>query len=140
MIDPLGVVLTTLLATPAVTAIVGGRVRGAELADDDAPPAVVLRRLGVTRRPVGGGSGRAGLQGVTIAALCFGATYVQAAQLVGAVTDALHMKGPRRDAGGRLIYLSVEESIGGATLDPQTRWPSETAVISVIAAAQTVAP
>lgn len=139
MIDPLGFLLTTIRDAPAVAAITP-RVRGAQLADDDAPPAVVLRRLGVTRSPVGPNSDRVGLQGVTIAALCYGVTFQQAAQLYGAVSDAVHMKGPRRDAGGRLIFLSIDESGGEATLDPDTRWPFETAVINVIAAAQTVAP
>ena len=135
MIDPLGFLLVTIRDNPAVNAIVAGRVRGGELAEGDAAPAVVLRRLGVTRSPMGR-TGRAGLEGVTISALCFGTTYVQAAQLYGAVSDAIHMKGPRRDASGRQIFLSVDESDGGAALDPDTRWPTETATIFVVAAAQ----
>jgi hypothetical protein len=137
MIDPLGYLLTTIRGDSAVAAITT-RIRGAELASDDAPPAVVLRRLGVTRDPFGR-SPKAGLQQVTIAALCFGATPAQAAQLYGAVSDAIHMKGPRKDASNRLIYLSIDESGGEATLDPETRWPTETCVINVIAAAQVVA-
>lgn len=85
-----------------------------------------------------GRTGRAGLQGVTVSALCFGTSYQQAAQLYGAVSDAIHMKGPRRDSSGRQIYLSIDESDGGATLDPDTRWLTETGVISVIAAAQPI--
>lgn len=137
MIDPLGFLLTTIRDFPAVAAITT-RVRGGELASNDVAPAVVLRRLGVTRSPMGN-TARAGLEGVTIAALCFGLTYQAAAQLYGAVSDAVHMKGPRKDASGRQIFLSVEESGGEATLDPDTRWITETCVINVIAAAQPIA-
>lgn len=137
MIDPLGLVLTAIRDDPAVAAITT-RVRGGELATDDGPPAVVLRRLGTTRAPMGGGTGRAGLEGVTIAALCFAQTYQGAAALYGAVSDAIHMKGPRHDGAGRLIYLTVEESGGDPVVDPDTRWLTETCVISVIAAAKAV--
>lgn len=133
----MGFLLTTIRDYPAVAAITP-RVRGAELASDDGPPAVVLRRLGVTRSPLGQ-TGRAGIQGVSIAVLCFAATFPAVAALYGAVSDAVHEKGPRHDASGRLIYLSIEESGGGAVLDPDTRWPTETCVVSVIAAAQPVA-
>lgn len=137
MIDPLGPLLTSIRDFPAVAAITS-LVRGAALAENDQPPAVVLRRLGVTRDPFGR-SPKAGLEGVTIAALCYGSTPQQAAQLYGAVSDAVHMRGPRKDASGRLIFLSIDESGGQATLDPDTRWPTETCVINVIAAAQVVA-
>lgn len=137
MIDPLGPILTTIRDNATVAAITT-RIRGFELQSDDAPPAVVLRRLGVTRGPFGQ-TERAGIQQVTIAALCYGITPQQAAALYGAVSDAIHNRGPRKDAQGRLIYLSMEESGGEATLDPDTRWPFETAVIQVIAAAQAIA-
>ena len=136
MIDPLGYIITTVRDFPAVSAITP-RVRG-ELAEDEGPPAVVLRRLGVTRSPLGR-TGRTGIQGVVIAALCFGVDSVQAAQLYGAVSDAIHQKRARRDAQGRLIYLSLDQSGGNVSIDPDTHWPFETAVINVIAAAQAVA-
>jgi hypothetical protein len=136
VIDPLGPTLTSIRDFPAVAAITP-RVRGAALKASDKPPAVVLRRLGDTRNPFGNGS-RTGLQRVTLVALCYGLTPQQATDLRGAVSDAVHMRGPRTDAQGRLIYLSIDESGGGATLDPDTRWPFEEAVIDVIAAAQVV--
>jgi hypothetical protein len=137
VIDPLGPVLTLIRSSSAVAAITP-RVRGADLAEGDAAPAVVVRRLGVTRSPLGRTS-RLGLEGVTLVAICFGTSPQQAAQLFGAVSDAVHNKRARIDAQGRLIFLTVNESGGDATLDPDTRWPREDAVINVIAAAQAVA-
>lgn len=139
MIDPLGFLLTTIRDDATVAAITP-RVRGGELEKDDAAPAVLLRRGPVNRSPTGPNARRVGLQGVTVTALCFGATYQQAAQLYGAVSDAVNLKGPRRDGTGRLIFVSIDESGGDPVLDPDTRWPTETCVINVIAAAQPVAP
>ncbi len=137
MNDLTGMAVTEVRDFPAVAAITA-RVRGGELAPGDAPPAVVLRRLGVSLSPGGAGKARAGLQGALIAALCFGATYQQAAALAGAVADAVHYKRARQ-SGTRLIHLSLVESLGDATRDPDTSWPFETVVFQAIGAAQAVA-
>ncbi len=143
MIDPTGVIVQEVRDNPAVRAIVGQysgvwKVAGGESRAQWEPPFVVVVRLGTVRR-VQFGSHRAGMQTARYAANCFGATQQQAAQLYGAVSDALHVKGPRRDAQGRQLYISLEEVGGQPNTQPGTDWPYETAVFNVIAAAQAAA-
>lgn len=136
-VDLTGVAVMEIRAYPPVAAITP-RVRGAELAPGDAPPAVVVRKLGISYAPFGRGSRRLGLQEPMFAALCFGATYPQAAQLAGAVVDAINLRGPRSDSAGRAVLLSLVEGGGNPTLDPDTKWVTETVTFTFVGAAQAV--
>ncbi len=136
-VDLTGMAVMEVRSYPSVAAITP-RVRGAELAPGDAPPAVVIRKLGISYAPFGRGSRRLGLQEPMYAALCFAATYPQAAQLAGAVVDAINLRGPRNDAQGRLVHLSLVESGGDPTLDPDTKWVTETVTFTFVGAAEAV--
>ncbi len=143
MIDPLGVIVTEVRDAAAVRAIVGQyagvwKVAGGEARQAWEPPFVVIVRLGTVRRAQLG-SHRAGVQTLRLAANCFGVTPQQAAQLYGAVSDVLHVRGPRRDAQGRQLFISLEEIGGQPNEQPGTGWPYETAVFNVIAGAQAAA-
>lgn len=135
-VDLTGKAVTEIRDFAAVAAITA-RVRGGELASNDAPPAIVIRDLGIDYSPLGR-TRRARLQAPLFAALCFGVTRVQAAQLAGAVVDAVNLRGPRKDASGRLVYLSLVEGGGDVILDPDTRWPFATVTFTLIGAQQAV--
>ena len=104
---------------------------------------VIVTRLGVSRSPRGPRRNRLGLQEVRYAVKCYGAEGPEAARLstvlYGAVSDAIHNKGPRRDAQGRYIFRTEDEVGGEPDEDPDTHWRYETVVVNVIAAAQAVA-
>lgn len=136
-VDFTGVAVVNIRDWPSVAAITT-RVRGGELAQGDAPPCVIVRKLTPDYDPFGG-TRRAGLQRPLFAALCFGTTYQQAAQLAGAVVDAVNLRGPRKDAQGRYVALSLVEGGDGPTLDPATGWVTETVTFTFIGAAQAVA-
>jgi len=131
--DPLGYILTTIRDDAAVAAITT-KIRGGEAAPGDAlgagsyQPFVVLVRLGTSRLK------RAPIQEVRISARCYGATYQGAAALAGAVSDAIHAKGHRINAGGVAIFGSFDDGGGEATADPTTAQPYESVVIQVNAA------
>lgn len=136
-VDLTGKAVTEIRDYTAVAAITP-RVRGGELADNDAPPAVVIRAIDIDYSPFGR-TRRARLQAPLFAALCYGVTRIQAAQLAGAVVDAVNLRGPRKDAQNRLIYLSLVEGDGEVVLDPDTRWPFATVTFTYIGAAGAVA-
>lgn len=137
-VDLTGVAVTNIRDWPSVAAITP-RVRGGELAPNDAPPAVVVALLTISYTPFGPGNRRAGLQAPLFAANCFGLTRQQAAQLANAVVDAVNLRGPRKDAQGRYVALSLVESGGDIALDPVTSWPFATVTFTFIGAAQAVA-
>lgn len=142
MKDLMGAVLAEIRAWPGVAAIAADRVSSAETAtNDELTTRVVLRDLGGGPEPYGAGSGRLGMQDVIYAAQCYGPKDaktgpVTARQLVGAVTDALHDKGPRRGSSGRGIYRSEVLSISGLLTDPGTQEPFYTATVHVVGMAQ----
>lgn len=159
MKDVTGMVVTEIRDAPAVAALgVGDRVWAAEIAPPrtwsaggsrtDPRPCVVVVQLVRSRTPFGPGSGRIGLQRPRYAVRCYGAPDAKgdgrvarrnSRELAGAVSDVVHQKGPRVDATGRAIHLSVDVGAGSPGVDPDTSWPYETVVISVIAGAQAVA-
>jgi len=129
-VDPIGRLISELRADAGVSAIVGVKVWGAELPDNvsaDPRPYVLVHRLIATRMK------RAPVQAVRVSAQCVAKTPRLAAQLYGAVSDALHIKGPRGISGGVGIYLSSEEMGGQPSTDPQTGWPYETALYECFA-------
>lgn len=130
MPDPLGKLLTEIRSNTAVAALTT-KIRGGEPAPGDASTPyqrfVVLVRLGNERAK------RAGMQTVRIAARCYGTSYGDAAALAGAVSDAVHNIGPRRNSTGVLIFRSYDDIGLGATADPATGQPHEDIVIEVFA-------
>lgn len=135
--DLTGLVMTELLANAAVAAIVGAKVRS-EFGLNEGPPAVIVEQLGINYNP-GGGTRRLRLQASLFAAKTYGVTRVQAAQLANAVVEAVELRGPRKDASGRLVWLSLVESGGDVILDPVTRWPHATITFTYLGAQQTAA-
>lgn len=131
LVDPTGSVLVLIRDDSAVDAIVHGRVRGGEPAAGDAlgpghyQPFVVLTRLGRSRLK------RAPVQEVRLNAACYGVTHQGAAALAGAVSSAVHPKGPRISAGGVAIWSSFDDGGGDSTKDPDTGQPREDFVIAV---------
>lgn len=136
-VDLLGKAVTEIRDNAAVAAITP-RVRGGELFDDDAPPAVVIRGLSNNFSPFGR-TRRARLQSPTLVALCYGLDRQKADELANAVTSAVNLKGPRRDASGRLVHLSLVDSHGPTDLDPATRWPLRTVLFRMIGAQDAIA-
>jgi hypothetical protein len=137
--DPTGYILTTIRDNAAVAALTT-RIRGGEPAPGDAlgpgayVPFVVLTQLGRTRET------RVPVQEVRILAKCYAATHQAAAALAGAVSDAVHHVGPRRNSTGVLIWASFDDGGEGGTKDPDTGQPMSSVVISVTAATQLVTP
>lgn len=135
MIDCLGFLLTGIRDNAAVAAITT-RIRGGEPAAGDAlgpgsyVPFVVLTRLGVEREP------RVPIQRLRILARCYAATPQAASALYGAVSDAIHDVGPRISASGVVLYRSFDDIGTGAEKDPDTGQPSESLIVSLIAATQ----
>ena len=133
MIDPLGFILTTIRDDATVAALTT-RIRGGEPAAGDAlGPGhflrfVVLVNIGRIREK------RLPVQEVRIAARCYGLTHQDAAALAGAVSDAIHAKGPRVSTGDVGIWTSFDDGGGGGLLDPDTNQPYEVVVILVNAA------
>jgi len=133
VIDPLGTILT-MIRDDATVAAMTTKIRGGEPAKGDAlgPGSyqrfVVLVRLGTTREK------RLPVQEVRIAANCYGTSYQDAAMLAGAVSDAIHAKGPHLTAGGIGIWTTFDDGGEGATKDPTTEQPFETVIIQVNAA------
>lgn len=152
MIDPLGTLVREARADAAVAALVGTRVAGGDFDPHwpaDPRPCVVLVRSTPSRMPFGQrGSGRLGLQELLVIARCYGAPDAQgdprvaqrtSAQLAGAVSDAFHNQGPRRDSAGRVLFRTDSITGGGPGTDPDTRWPYEVVMARVVAAAGEIA-
>jgi hypothetical protein len=137
IVDLTGKAITELVTNVAVTAIVGQKVRP-EFAAGESPPAVIVESLGIDYSPLGQ-TRRARIQAPTFAAKCFGGTRVQASQLANAVVEAIELRGPRKDASGRQVFISLVESGGDVVLDPVTKWPFATVIFRLIGAQQAVA-
>jgi hypothetical protein len=141
MIDPTGAVITLLRADAGVAAIAGSKVR-TEVLSGDAPPLVVVVDDGATRRPFGPGSGRIQMQLVTYLIRCYGPDNptgaIQARQLAGAVSDALHQLEPVT-VGTKYIARGYAPEISGADRDPATRWPFQVVTVDIYAATEAVA-
>lgn len=135
--DLTGMAILELRTNAGVAAIVGEKVRP-EWADGEGPPGVLIRQLGITYSR-GPGTRRLGLQAPMLAALCYGVTRPQAAQLANAVVEAVNARGPRTDASGRLVFGSLVEGGGDVVLDPDTRWPFATVTFELVGAQVVVA-
>lgn len=137
IVDLTGKAITELLADAGVTGIVGAKVRP-EFAANEGPPAVIVEQLGIDYNP-GGGTRRLRLQAPLFAAKCYGATRVQASQLANAVVEAVELRGPRKDASGRLVWASLVEGGGDVIADPVTKWPFATVTFTFLGAQRAAA-
>lgn len=68
-----------------------------------------------------------------IAARCYGRTRAEAASLRWAVSNALHLVGPRLKANGLGIYQTLDDTSGGQGTDPDTAQPFETVIFDALA-------
>lgn len=136
MNDAFGTLLVLIRDDAAVAAIVAGRVSAVA----EAPPSVRLQAMPTTREPFGPGSGRLGLQLARFIAQCYGTNdptgQILARQLAGAVSDAVHLRGPI--AGSAYVARAYAAEIGEALRDPDTLQPYHTVRIEAYAAAQAV--
>lgn len=137
MQDVIGKVIIELRDDEAVSDIVDDRVRGTEPAPGDADKPykafVVVSMLAPNRYR------RVPIQRPAVSVRCYGKTPIQAAQLYGACSDAVHGRGPR--VHGEIgIYLS-EDAIGGGSpgKDPDTKQPYIDFTIDLFATTQAVA-
>jgi len=121
IVDLTGMALVEIRDFPAVTAIVGQKTRF-EFAKDEGPPAVIIESLAIDYSPMARAR-RARLQSPMFVAKCYGANRVQASQLRNAVVEAVELRGIRKDASGRLVFISLVESGAEVELDPVTKWP-----------------
>jgi hypothetical protein len=137
IVDLTGMAITEIRDFPAVTAIVGQKTRS-EWAAGETPPGVIVRALAIDYDP-GGGTRRLGLQAPIFAALCYGATRIQASQLANAVVEAVNMRGPRKTAAGKLVWQSLVDGGGDVELDPVTKWPFATVTFTYLGAQQAAA-
>lgn len=136
LVDPTGDLLTTIRSDPTVAGMTT-KVRSPEPDPGDAlgPGSyqrfIVLVRLGYTRLK------RMPMQEVRYAARCYGQgtnPARDAATLAGAVSDAIHAKGPHIH-GTVGVYATFDDGGGeGAAEDPDTHQPYETVIIQVVAA------
>jgi hypothetical protein len=131
MVDPLGLLLTGIRDDATVAAITS-RVRGEEPAKDDKPPMVIIRTFPINRDK------RLPIGRFQYFIQTYGTSYLQAAQLRRAVSDAVHDLEPRVNASGVGIYQSFSETEGQAQLDPDTQWPFYTIIAVVWASTMTV--
>ena len=77
-------------------------------------------------------------QEVYLQVKAFGATPMQAAQLYGACSDALHHHSPYVDSNGRALLL-INDDVGVSPgTDPGTGWPYEDGTMRVLAGAGAV--
>jgi hypothetical protein len=141
MVDPTGALIVELRNAN----IAGKRVRGGEPAPkangyegDALGPGyykrfVVVSRLGYDRLH------RAPVAFHRIAVRAYGATFEDAAALMGEISDLLDNAGPRLTASGVAIHQSLDVSGGNAQRDPDTGQPYEAGVIELIAGTQVVA-
>lgn len=127
--DLTGPLIVTVRDDAGVAAITP-RVRGGELAPGDVAPAVVIIRASNSRAPFGRGTARLGLQQPRFYATCYGTNFIQLEQLMGAVSDALHLK-RNRVISNKTIRLVTDEGWGGPVVDPATKWPTDSIVFEV---------
>lgn len=137
--DVLPKLLVEIRDDDVVAAIVGNRVRGGEPAPGDAKGVgeykafLVLVQLDAPRAP------RVPLQTVRIAARCYGRDHAEAARLRWAVSNAIHLTGPRVVGSGLGIFTSLDDGGGDQEKDPDTGQPLQVMVIEALATTQVVA-
>lgn len=142
-IDPTGPLIVFLAADPGVTSPVHGQKKQGE-----DPPYVIVRRRTSRRAFSGPESHRMGVQSIDYVAFCYArkqqSGYRDAYRLAGAVSAALHQKGPLSlpapGGSGRVgVYQIDEQSTGDALTDPLTDEPYVPLFFGVLVAADAMA-
>jgi hypothetical protein len=145
--DVLGKLVLEVRDDSAVDSIAHGRVRGADPAGavgdehgDQRGPGeyvayVVMELLDDPRV-----APRVPAHRAVIVARCYGRTRAEAASLRWAVSNALHLVGPRLKANGLAIWQSLDTGGSGQARDPETQQPYETVVFSALASTVAVVP
>ena len=136
IVDLTGMAITEIRDFPAVSAIVGEKTRP-EWGKAEGPPGVIIEGLAIDFNPVPRVR-RARLQAPMYVAKCYGQTKVQAVQVRNAVVEAVELRGPRVDAAGRLVFISLVEGGGEVELEPNTNWPVCTVTFSLLGAQQAI--
>jgi hypothetical protein len=140
VIDAMGALVIELRSDSGVAAIVGSLNHQVKVWGEDKPgylpadprPYVLIHYLSINREK------RTPVQKVRVAVTCVGKDHVQASAVYNAVSDAVHNKGPREH--GTLGIWRSDEEIGGQPLvDPETHWPSKTAIYECWASTVAVA-
>lgn len=133
-------ILRELVADPGVSNLVANRVRTHEPdAGDLKTPFrafIVLSQLGA---PPIAGARLVPAQVARISVRCYGTTATNAAQVWGAVKEALDGTGPRVHDNGLGIYQTLDDTGGADGSDPDTKQPVMTGVILALATTQAVA-
>ncbi|MBZ0164568.1 MAG: DUF3168 domain-containing protein [Notoacmeibacter sp.] len=140
--DMIGAVVALLKADADVSGLVGTRVFGIELPEEEAAS---MPRKGVVIRPSGGiglAGGYGEITGERIDAISWGETPYEAGRISRAVFAAL--KRARRqivDVDGENVLIHSAEEAGGrlALRDAETNWPAVTQAFQVIYALKTAA-
>jgi hypothetical protein len=99
---------------------------------------VIVTRMSGSRDPGNSSSRHVGLQEVMVGVKCYGVTPLQAGQLYGACSDALHAVGPRVDASARAIFSSFDDVGMNTGRDPGTEWPWADFTVRIVAAAEAI--
>jgi hypothetical protein len=133
LVDLFGEVLREIRDDTAIKALTNGYVWN-EVPDlwngvplpTDARPYILLKDLTTARME------RAPIQTGRFMVISVGKSPRLAKQLYGLVSAVLHIQGPRVNSGVG-IYLSKEEVGGQPGVDPQTHYPTSTAIYEVFA-------
>lgn len=131
MIDVIGKIIVEI-RDDADVADITTRVRGEELLKGDIPPLVLVRTMPIRRHP------QLPHARHQFMILTYGKDPRQALDLMTAVSDAVHDKGPRQSAAGKAIYRSQEEVSGQYQSDPDTQWPFYSIILTVHASTEPV--
>lgn len=139
IIDPLGAMAVELQAALRAGDYPGAVVRGGDLRPGDTPGTENGTAIGLVILRHNGGSPRrrVGVQDVRVVALCFGPLGStgpeQARMLALSVAAWFHDRGPRRGTRRRPLFSTAVVSYGTPTIDPDTKWPTDSLVISAVA-------
>jgi hypothetical protein len=145
-LDPTGAVIKFIAADPGVAALTS-HVHG-QKEPKEAPKYVIVRRRSSTPAIAGPGTDRGPARSIDYVAFCYAPKnqqgLIDAAQLAGAVSDAIHLKGPLTfpapGGSGHLgIYRMREDSTGDTLTDPITQEPYIPVLFSLIATATALA-
>lgn len=115
------------------------RVRAAEPAPGDALGPTAYQRFVVIVDLGGPRLHRTPLQVLRYAIRCYGATYQDARDLYGDVSDLLDNGGPRVSASGIAIHQTLDDTGGSSGKDPNTAQPYYEGVFEIYAGAQALA-
>lgn len=145
--DVLGKLVLEVRDDDGVEAIAHGRVRGTDPAPAVLHPTTKATLTTADAQPPGSYNAyvvmslladprvapRVPAHRARIGIRCYGRTRAEAAALRWAVSNALHLVGPRLKNNGLAIYQTLDDSDGAQATDPDTQQPYEAFVVSALA-------